>query len=333
MLVGSKFYAYDAGRHQYYDRQVLVKGGLNEKFSAAIGEIDLPVKILIDKASSDSFFASLKPLAGWKAGSDGKGTHLYRSGNASGISVKNDLYLDGTNRLRSVAFKNPTEAVSWTYTYGAPAPLSAFTVPAGALQVQSFANPAATPKFADSKAKAVVQASLSAYRNLKSVVYSTTNGSEVFSVWWAGERMKQADVNAVWTFNAGKFNYLDTKRKKKGSASFPKVSLSNKLRSLNTRLDPDLRLIMNGRNPLEVLLTPATVVRFSGMLSIGGQTVKVIEINNGAIRTYMQVRDSDHLVNNIITENILRGRVQARTERMYKYQSVNRKLPTSAFSL
>lgn len=191
---------------------------------------------------------------------------------------------------------------------------------------------AAAAFFANAETKKIVSAARAAYSKMKTARFTITAGKDIKRYSFATGKMSSAQGGLQWTFSSRRLTVMKDNKLYRGVVSAPNVNgWLIRAGSPPERLPIEL---LNGRNPIDILLAPGSRVRKVGTMNLGNVNTDLVEIKSPGLRVSLGIRSDNHLIVDISAENTdKRGNVLFRSSRSVSWTSVNKPLPSSAFTL
>ncbi len=316
-LIGSKLYGMDLKANEWLERPAITKGTLAARVGSALGTLDASANYLMDPVGLKTFLTRMKAIPGWtlQKNSIEETAHV----SLAKVGEYTVRFSAKDHRLLGVDIRNGKTTTGWTYEYGAEPTSITFSPPKGAAKVAVFRERQKTPTFASAQAKAVFQSSVMAYRHLKSISYSVVDSS---GTWKAGF----GSASASQTFGATRFTYGGgtLKYSKGGATKSVKVTmrlLPDMLAKIKMPLEPLLRTLIEGTNPIERLVAEDLRVRYVGSVKAGANRYDVLEAAKPGYRMTLELRSDSHLIASVVSEQVdARGNAFGRTERRFTYR-------------
>ncbi len=173
------------------------------------------------------------------------------------------------------------------------------------------------PRFADDRAKRLVERSVEAYARLRATRY-VSEGRERVEVLQEGVRFRYRTGQRTVGFDGS------TLWVREGQGPVFRASADTRtaaiwLDRLGIQLEPVLRELVRGRNPMRLVLPPEGVAAWSGSEGRGDRSVQLVECLAPGLRLVFGVRP-DGLLDSIVVANVdAAGKVLNRSQRVYRY--------------
>jgi hypothetical protein len=329
---GPQMLAYDRVENEYLTRRVQPGRTLLQRLAQALGDVDVPISLLLDPASCQNFFAALRPLPGWRVSQSAGGALLSRVAMARGSTSTVEISISRSYLPRSMRFSTGGRTLSWTFTYSPKPSNIALIVPAGARKVAAFFIHPTRPVFDTPAAAHVADKAIAAFHKARSLGIQVS-GEEPGTIFWAGSSARQDQQRISWAYDGAVLTILDkvARRSYRGATSI--AHIADYLAPLGARPDPLLRLLIARRNPLEVLFVRGMKGHLVGRIQIAGVPEDVLELAAAGIRIQVQIRTQDGLTAGFLTENLnAAGSVVTRSQRSFRYTSINHAFPRQVFT-
>jgi hypothetical protein len=316
-LMGGKLYGFDLKANEWLERSAITKGSLAARVGSALGTLDASANYLIDPASLKTFLMRMKAIPGWSLQKNSVEETAHTT--LAKVGEYTVRFSAKDHRLLGIDIRNGKTTTGWTYEYEADPISITFAPPKGATKVAVFRERQKSPTFASGQAKAVFQGSVMAYRRLKSASYTAIDGSGSWKVSYGATTASQVFGPTSFSFSGGSLKYS-----KGGAAKTVKTSvrtLPETLAKLKLSLEPMLRTLIEGTNPLERLVAEDLRIRYVGSVKAGANRYDVIEASKPGYRMTLELRSDNHLIASVVSEQIdARGTAFARTERRFTYR-------------
>lgn len=204
-----------------------------------------------------------------------------------------------THRL--TRFSNVLGGVTttWTVTYGEVKGKDPFTIPADGYQVAQFSDPNRLPKM-DAATKTFVTRVLRTYEPPASLAFKVTDANGTTTVHYTRKGIYQKDSVAEFDYNGQK---VDLKTTKGAVYSGPakQEQLLAATSNLGTRVDPFLRDLVLGINPVQRILESADTANLAGTTTINGQSCRILQAKGDQLNLTFYIRQSDNFIVRITT--------------------------------
>ena len=315
-LTPGKFVGFDALNNEYVVRLMPKVGSLAERAGTVIGTLDDAVQTILDAKVLGAFVGRVSPLKGWTLKRSGGLLKLQQHTGPNAVQFD----LDGSDfALRRMRLQTLQGHIEWRFTYRTPPATIAFSPPRGATEVVAF-YVGGSAKFADAKAKALAQAAIKAYEGYRSGAFDVLAGGVRTRVVFEKRKARQKGGGADWAFDGKVATVRDGKtgRVYRGAATFSELLTT--LSASKQAVDPTLRLLMVGRNPVRELLAPGMKARRVGTIAQGGKTCEILELEGPGVRISIWLDQSTHLMVRIATENRdAKGVTVSESEKTFSY--------------
>ncbi|MCX7800062.1 MAG: hypothetical protein N2109_06920 [Fimbriimonadales bacterium] len=279
-----------------------------EKFEAIGAELPEAALAVIDRSAAEQLL---------RAGEIGFGWIVRRWDESSewrGLGPKGPLRLEldaGGRLVRWSGLLGPGSGARYAYRPGSPA--SALGPPS---QVARAAN-LPLPRFADERARAIVERAVQAYAKLPSTRYVSQGRDRVEVLqegvrfrYRSGRRTVGYDGTTLWVRDGNGPTHFATADPRTAALWLDRVGV---------QLEPVLRELARGRNPMRLLLPPEGLARWAGTEGKGPSAVQLIEVVTPELRLVFGVRP-DGLLDSMGAANVdSAGRVLNRSQRTYRY--------------
>lgn len=315
-LVGSKLYGVDHGANEYIVRNVLEVGTLANRLHSATGQVPQPVSLLLDPTEMRTFLSRMKTVRGWTMTQAAGVRVLKASLPTFGSYVVR--FSSTNNRLLGAKIQTPASTIDWTYKYSTAPKSIGFTAPRGAVKVDVFYLRQKAPAFADATAKNLYNAGVAAYRRLKTISYSVEDSSGKWTVSHNRSAVNQQGPGGTFIWTSGTLTVIRGSQKSTFKCIYRDIE--HELSKAKVPVEPTLRILLGGLNPMEYLLT-GLKVRSQGSVSINGVTFHILEGSKPGYRITLQQRGDSRLLANTISEQLDKsGRSLNRAERRFTYR-------------
>ena len=175
------------------------------------------------------------------------------------------------------------------------------------------------PRFADEKAKSVVERAVGSYARLRATRY-VSEGRDRVEVIQDGVRFRYRSGARTVGFDGSTLWVRDGNGPAFAAAADPRTA-AIWLDRLGIQLEPVLRELVRGRNPMRLVLPPEGLAVWAGTEGQGPKAVQLIECATPGMRLVFGVRP-DGLLDSIAVANVdAAGKVLNRSQRVYRYAS------------
>jgi len=333
-VAGGKLTAFDQDRNEYLVRP-LTKGRTLGEDLIAKAEIDPGVLVAIDPSAADKIlFKNLRALEGWTETEAGGAKELRRENASNGKTSRIDVGARSADQMPTeFTYLSNGRGLSSTITYEKPTGSIAFAPPPSSRKVAAFSQLVKPPHFETPAAEIVAEASRTAYANLRSISMKI-EGDDAASVSWQSGAARQSGAQVSWAYDGQTLTILVNARRRFYRGKVSRASIPDYLSAVGAREEPLLLQLMSGENPMAVLYASGQAARLAGSITVGGASVDILEISSPTVRTQIQVRQSDHLIVGLKTENLAPNRtVLSHSEKSFNITETNRQQPANMFKL
>ncbi len=201
-----------------------------------------------------------------------------------------------TRLLRRVSYRTDRYGTDWTLSYGTPPSAIGFVPPQGSFETKEISPLVTAPTYASNEARTICERVFSRYDHPKALGYQVSGEGESMKVWVAGDRAKQDDAHATWVLAGNDLSLWD----KKGSCYVTgKTSLGQIVDSVartGTRVEPLLRLMLRGINPMRFYLGQHANVSLTGRTKVQGEPCSILQGDSATNGVSLIVRNRDGFV-------------------------------------
>lgn len=311
----------------------LPAGNRYEKAKFILGELDEPVRYLLDGRQTALFFDNLLDLGYWKV-ADGNGTRLVRNVPApKGRNVSQLTFAPRTGLLTSFSIKAPGSSSEWRIQY---LPVGSLALPGSstARRVDAFIVRPDPPKYASATAKSVTSRLISAYRNLRRGQISVRQGSSLTKLALDGERFREDSGTLSYAFDGNTLTLIDRQRRLFYQGRAARGRVPDYVAKVGNACHPMSRQWLQGFTPFEDLLVPEMTISLGGSVAMQGVSCDLLSLSSPRNRIAMAVRRDIGLLDSSSTITLDRGgRPLTTTARRYAYQLLGKAQPASMFRL
>ncbi len=294
-------------RYIFSDNQLTVVEPASEKFSVndtdkgeSIAkvidenlEIDLFPKLLMLPDGMDEWKGVFTATSNWKAVA-GKPKIKLEVGGTYG-----EFELDRkTNRISRFVNKANNITTVWTMRYAPLSTESVFSPPKSGYQVIALTDPGAMPKM-DKTTSQIVGRMIRLYEPPQSVALRITDEEEITTIHYTRKGVRQEDRKVSFVYDGKQLSvqangstYIG---KSKSSDIFDAVAQAG------SRVDPTLRDLILGVNPMRRLLESVKTVKVAGSSEINGQQCTILQGHSDEITITFFVAKSDFQVLRVTT--------------------------------
>ena len=236
------------------------------------------------------------------------------------------------DKPRQMTFKTSDKALNWLFEEHPPVRISNLVIPKTAKHVNTFYERAKPPTYADFGTKQTIENAIQAYDQLKSVEYRVRAGSETTRVIWQENSARQDDAVLKWSYHQGQLTIYAIKSGELFRGATALRHVPDYLHALGGSIDPTLRLLLSGRNPIEVLFAPGTKAQTVAQSSAHGVILQVVELSRPMLKIQLQFRSGQPLPVSVGVENLdAASRVVSQSERNFEYLAENQPYSGSTF--
>lgn len=322
VIRGSTLVGVDLDARETIARRSPTNVPLGLRLVALLGGVDDSVSFLMLPQVRSRYLEPLKRLGGWQVTKSG----LYRRTTAVGKVSTTRLDVDATGRLKGLHVVLPGSRLDWSIVYG---PAKMLTVPRGLKKVEAFTARLQPPKYADAKARRVVERMLRAGGSLKSAIIRLDGGA---TLWIDGSRVRYEVGGTGFAYDGRNLTVKSPSAAYRGRSS--RGAVIDYTATLLGTVDPLVRSVLVRTPIYSELFTSHAKVRVVGTMSSGGQSCDVVAIDSPAYRASLFVRKRDGLPVSIETESLDgRGNAITRSNRMLEWSAVGTPLSKSLFAL
>lgn len=310
---GGALTAYDKVANQVLTRPLKRQGSLADKLGHSFGDIDEPVMLFLDDKKMRDFADKLAASPGWKVSRISDGLMTLQRNNGSVVVVLRTT----THFPVRMRFTSGSKAVEWDFQLHATPSSTILLVPARAKRVNFFFERTPEPTYGDAKAKEKIRGAIEAYREATSLHYKVSKGGkDSAEVYWQGISARQQNATFRWGYHNGLLTTYGFGKAYRGKAPLGRVA--DYLEALHGSMDPSLRILLSGRNPLEVLSLPGMKARTVGE----SDALTVVELSSPGLRINVGFAKANPLPRDLATENLdPKGRVVSTSEESFTYPS------------
>lgn len=327
-MEGNKMVAIDREANEYMVRTEAVSGSLGNRAAVLIGAIDDSVRMVLDPNDLEKFLGQFRALTGWNASSKG-GTTLSHLTVRKGKKTWLTLQFAPDSVIRGVKISSKGALLSWSYRRESEPKSLSLSVPHGYRRVASFMDTSIKGKFSTKAAEKIWAAATRAYAKLRSVAMSVSDQGKEVSVQFSGAHAMQREAGLAWSYDGKLLTLVKNGRFYRG-----RVGASDIPGKVGVQIEPTLRSWALHSNPARALVDNFTSIRTTGMVVVDSVPCDALEIRRGGLRVSVLVRRSDHLFAHVSSVNEdSAGRKLSSSDREFKYRSIGRILPASAFAL
>lgn len=175
------------------------------------------------------------------------------------------------------------------------------------------------PRFADEKAKSLVERAVEAYARLRASRY-VSEGRDRVEVIQEGVKFRYRSGARTVGFDGSTLWVRDGNGPAFAATADPRTA-AIWLDRLGIQLEPVLRELVRGRNPMRLVLPPEGVAVWAGTEGQAPKAVQLIECATPGMRLVFGVRP-DGLLDSIAVANMdAAGKVLNRSQRVYRYSA------------
>lgn len=330
---GNKLIAFDHLAGEFLMRDVSGAGTLLGRIESGVGELDEPVRALLDANAMELLLLRFRVLKDWKLGESGGAAVLTRD--APGEHGRSHVvwtFDKSSSMVRSVELQQAGNAMTWTFSYATPPRSLNFSPPAEALPVSALLSRPVLPKGADRASAAVIRRGIDAFAAFRHGNWIATENGRQSEVWVSGQRIRERQKDFEWSFDG---RYLTAYLRKTGRAyrqACGFVAIPALLGNVGIPLDASAWHYLSRKSPLFTLMTATATIKTAGQIELDGVSCDVLQIADDDARASLSLRRTDGLIagSGFSREGADREKI-GNTVRSIRYKSIGKPLPASTF--
>jgi hypothetical protein len=264
-------------------------------------------------------------LGRWQLGAKGsawKLEHLAPKGGSITLLVDSK-----TTRLVGLSVETTGSRANWSFRYRQPPRSVAFRPPDDAVRVQEFDVRTRPPRAVDPESKALLERTLRAYDGVGHAHFIVERVGERVECWFSGARFRQRSRSADLTYDGKNLVVVDRRRKVIFSGRAGRSEVVTAAAAAGTPLEPMLRWLSLGENPLRQWLRSGFEVRWAGKGMLRGSRYSVMMATGSGVTLAFDVSEQSGLVHQITASGPLTSEVGITGISRYSYPSWRRPLP------
>lgn len=315
-LTPGQFAGLDTINNEYVLRPMPKEGTLAELSGTVMGSLDDAVQTILEPKVLEAFVGRVSPLKGWTMKRSGDLLKLEQRTGPNAVQFDLDR---SAFRMRRMRLETSQGHIEWRFAYGSRPATIAFKPPRGANEVVAF-YVGGSATYADAKAKTLAQSAIKAYEGYRTGAFDVEVGGARTRVQFDRRKARQKGQGADWAFDGKVATLRDpaTGRVYRGAATFSELLTA--LSASKQAVDPTLRLLMVGRNPVRELLGPGMKARRVGSIAQNGKMCEILELEGPGARISLWLDASTHLMVRIATENRDgKGNTVSESEKTFTY--------------
>ncbi len=271
-------------------------------------------ELLSGLASGDGWKPFLTKLhkdggTNWKWKKIGKETQL----SLKTSTAQFDIRFSGAEiRPTSMQFGNVNGLIKWTFDYQ---PAKGFKNPAAeknAYEVAQFDAMLGTAKAASQTAQGTLDRMLARYDGAQPVAYVSKTGSDQVRVVYSRSGIYQSDKYAEWIYDGRRLRLYDKTTKRLYDGAATSAEMVEAVAKSGSRVEVNLRSLMQGRNPFRLLLNDSDQVQSAKGQSLA-ERADWIQSKNPAYDLKIAVARTDGFVLCIESSPKMDGKVVSTT--------------------
>jgi hypothetical protein len=263
-------------------------------------------------------------LGNWQLGAKGSAWKLeHRTPKGGSITL---LVESKTTRVVGLSVATPDSRANWSFRYRQPPPSVAFRPPDDAIRVQEFDLRARPPRAFDAQSKALLERTLRAYDEVGSAHFVVERDGERVECWFSGARFRQRSRSADLSYDGKNLVVVDRRRKVVFSGRAGRSEVVAAAAAAGTPMEPMLRWLSLGENPLRQWLRSGCEIRWAGKGMLRGSRYSVMMATGSGVTLAFDVSDQSGLVYQITASGPLRSEVGVTGVSRYFYPSWRRPL-------
>lgn len=186
--------------------------------------------------------------------------------------------------------------------------------------------------YADAATRKAVTSCRNAYAKLQSAKFSIGQGQSLKRYTYANGYLAGAQEGVQWTFGGMRLTLKTSKGLYQGKVGPANINPWLSKAGAQPEMLP-IQLAAK-RNPMDVLIPPASRIRKAGVMKIAGVDADLIEIKSPGLRVSVAIRRDNHLIADLGAENVdRRGNVLFRSSRSINWSQVNKPVPATTFQI
>ncbi len=279
---------------KYMVRNLESSATLKSVVDEELTNIDAFARLLLLPDGMKDWADFIKSSPGWKVDPAKPVLTLKQS------KVTGDIALDPkTHRLTRFTNTVNGTKTTWTVSYGRPSETEPFKLSPDAYQVTQFSDPKKLPKM-DPATKALVTKLLRNYEPPASQAFRVKDDQGTTTVYYTRKGVYQKNNKVEFDYNGRQLN-IKTSDGKTYTGPAKQEQLLSATSNLGTRVDPFLRDLIIGLNPVQRILESATTAKLAGNSTVNDDRCQVVQAKSDQLNLTFFVRQSDLFVVRITT--------------------------------
>lgn len=264
-------------------------------------------------------------LGRWQLGTTGTSWKLeHRTPKGGSITLLVD---SKTTRVVGLSVATPDSRANWSLRYRQPPRSVAFRPPDDAIRVQEFDVRARPPRPVNTESKALLDRMLRAYDGVGDAHFIVERDGDRVECWLSRARFRQRSRSADLSYDGKNLMVVDLRRKVIFSGRAGRSEVVVAAAAAGAPLEPMLRWLSLGENPLRQWLRSGFEVRWAGKGMFRGSRYSVMMATGSGVTLAFDVSDESGLVHQITASGPLRSEVGITGVSRYFYPSWRRALP------
>lgn len=206
-----------------------------------------------------------------------------------------------TMRVTGLLAKTQGGYTKTTYQYGSAPKESDYQVAKNAYEVKHLDPLMLPPRYASAQAQRVTEKMFRAYDNLDWIALDIEDKDRSTRILASKKQVRQIDAEADWTYDGKTLMVLDKSKKRWCKTEARPTQVVQAVAAASTRFEPFSRLLLQGQNPLRVMLGRQSTVSLVGSATIDGSACDILEADTKVATISLVVRKSDGRVQSMST--------------------------------
>ncbi len=225
-----------------------------------------------------------------------------------------------TMRVTSLLVKTDGAYTKTTFQYGAEPKAADYQVAKNAYEVKHLDPLMLPPRYASAQAQRVAEKMFRAYDSLDWFAVDIKEQDRSTRVLASKKQVRQIDADADWTYDGSTLMMIDKDKKRWCKTEARPNQVVQAVAATSTRFEPFARLLLQGQNPLRVMLGRQSTVRLVGSATIDGASCDILEADTRVATISLVVRKNDGRVQSMSTiTKSADGQGLAGATRTFKY--------------
>jgi len=296
---GSRLVAYDYDTGEVIRRDI-PGGSTMEKLRAVLGSVPDPVKIVAKAESLTALWQAMSKGGPFQTVNESAGLALERHSSYPVVNSFVRMTFSQQGLVYSFLASSPRAHYHWTISYSHEA--QKYKTPAEAVTVSAFHERAKPAHYDDKVARSLVRSLLKAEKELGPTRIHVQRDDGQTNIYWEAGQVRGASDAGRWAYDGTVLTVAADGSFYRGKAT--RADTLDYLAALTNGTDPMARDLLIKAAPFRDFFQPGADVRVVGKIKMADQPVTILSVKGTNLKSSLYVRNSDHLVVGIDSDNL-----------------------------